>query len=335
LIATAVWTAVNGKRASYEKLHRWFRLFLRLALASQMFEYGMTKVIPTQFPAPSLITLVTPVGNLSPQGMLWTSVGASTAYEVFTGLAELAGGILLLIPGATVWGAVICLADMLQVFALNVGYDIGVKQVSLHLIAISIFLLAPDIPRLWDLFVRGRLPVRFTGNRLFATPFANRLALAGQILLGIYLIGMQANANWNYWRLEGGGRTRSPLYGIWNVEEVSLNGEIRPAALNDYDRRWRRVIFETPERMVFQRTDDSFARYNAAIDVGKETIVMTKPASRTWKTDWKYSRQGSDRLILDGHMDGYDVHVVATLVDLNTFPLRDKGPHWIRQDAPR
>jgi hypothetical protein len=56
------------------------------------------------------------------------------------------------------------------------------------------------------------------------------------------------------------------LYGIWNVERLSVDGQVRPAELNDYDRRWRRVIFDTPGEIVFQRTDDSFARYGLSLE---------------------------------------------------------------------
>ena len=84
--------------AEYVTLHKWFRLFIRLALAAQMFDYGMAKIIPTQFPAPSLVTLVEPIGHLSLTDLLWTSIGASPAYRIFTGFAELVGGLLLLVP---------------------------------------------------------------------------------------------------------------------------------------------------------------------------------------------------------------------------------------------
>jgi len=51
---------LERERLSYEALDEWFRLFLRFALAAQMFYFGMAKVIPTQFPPPSLVTLVEP-----------------------------------------------------------------------------------------------------------------------------------------------------------------------------------------------------------------------------------------------------------------------------------
>jgi hypothetical protein len=92
----AVWWALD--RGPHERLRPWLRLLLRLALAAQMFYYGMAKVIPSQFPPPGLVTLIEPVGASSLSDLLWTFVGASLPYQIATGCAELLAGALLLTP---------------------------------------------------------------------------------------------------------------------------------------------------------------------------------------------------------------------------------------------
>jgi hypothetical protein len=57
VIATAVWSLLDGRRDSYVPLHKWFRLALRFALAAVMFIYGFIKVIPLQMPFPPLMRL--------------------------------------------------------------------------------------------------------------------------------------------------------------------------------------------------------------------------------------------------------------------------------------
>ncbi len=329
--ATVVWSALDRRRGEYIVLHKWFRLFVRFAVASQMFDYGMAKVIPTQMPAPSLITLVEPVGNLSLQGLLWTSIGASQSYQIFTGVAEVLGGVLLLLPRTTVLGAITCLAVMIQVFVLNMTYDIGIKLISFHLTLMILYLLAPELPRLWNLLVLDRGAGASTQPQLFRTPRANRTAAVAQIVFGVYLLGMYTSISWGYWYGQGGGGSpRSPLYGIWNVKELSIDGQVRPPDLNDYDRRWRRVIFDDPDTMVFQRTDDSFARYGAAIDVGSKTVELTKGRSRNWRSSFTFRRSAADRLTLDGGMDGYRVHLELQLVERDTFRLLNSRFRWVR-----
>ena len=46
--ATVVWSLLDRRRENYAGLHKWFRLFVRFALAGQMIIYGMVKVIPVQ-----------------------------------------------------------------------------------------------------------------------------------------------------------------------------------------------------------------------------------------------------------------------------------------------
>ena len=95
---TALWLRFDRLRTDDVRLHRWFRLFIRFGLAAQLFYFGMAKVIPAQFPPPSLVTLVEPVGQLSRTDLLWTFIGSSTAYQMFAGWTEVIGGILLVIP---------------------------------------------------------------------------------------------------------------------------------------------------------------------------------------------------------------------------------------------
>ena len=334
IVATVVWSALERRRENYVALHKWFRFGIRLALAASMFEYGMTKVIPTQFPRPSLTGLVTPVGNLSLSGLLWTSIGASPAYEIFTGCAELLAGVLLLVPRTTTLGALICLADMTQVFVLNMSYDIGLKQISFHLILLSLILLAPEFSRLANFFFRNRPVGPSTQPRLFHSSGANRAALLLQILLGVYLLGTYAYINWTYWHAAGDRSPRSPLYGIWSVEELSIDGEVRPAFMNDYDRRWRRVIFDVPSSVAFQRLDDSFARYGVSIDVYNNTIGLTKGGSKKWKADFTFERQAPDQLILNGEMDGHKIRAQLRLEEFDTFRLLNSHFRWVRPDEP-
>ena len=154
-------------------------------------------------------------------------------------------------------------------------------------------------------------------------------------MFGIYLIGMFTwVATRSYYADGGPGVPRSPLYGIWNVEELTVNGESRPAVLNDYDRRWRRAIFDTPNVVVFQRTDDSFAHYEAAIDTSRRTIALTKRNGGNWRAAFTFERPSSDRLVLEGTMDGSQLRIRLRLVEFDTFRLLNSRFRWIRPPDP-
>ena len=328
----AAWSWLD--RGRLDRLRVWFRLFLRLALAAQMFYYGMAKVIPSQFPPPGLVTLIEPVGASSLSDLLWTFVGAALPYQLAAGCAEVLAGVLLMIPATATAGAALALLDMLHVFVLNMAYDFGLKQISLHLLVMAAVLLAPDMRRLVAVFL-GRAAPAATHPPLFGSPRANRTALVAQVLLGAYLIATFAALSVRYWYGEGGGRApRSALYGIWNVEELEVDGEVRPAALNDYDRRWRRVIFDAPQVVVFQRTDDSLAHYDAALDGSGHSLTLTKDGSTTWRTIFTVQRTARDRLLLEGTMDGHRIRMRLALVELDTFRLLNSPFRWVRPPDP-
>jgi hypothetical protein len=279
-LSTVLWSVFDSQRENYVTLYKWFRLFIRFSLAGQMLAYGMFKVIPLQMPFPFLARLVEPFGNFSPMGVLWYSIGASPAYETFTGCAEMLGGLLLLVPRTTLFGALIFLADTVQVFMLNMTYDVPVKLLSFHLVLMALFLLAPDLPRLANLFFLNRPAGPSTEPQLFGTRRGNRIALAVQILFGIWLVALGAYGGWAEWHTLGGGRAKSPLYGIWNVEQLWIDGQLRPPLLTDYD-RWRRVIFDTPDRNTLQRMDDSLVRYSASFNLNDKTVRSQRTTTRT------------------------------------------------------
>src|SRR5688572_16955043 len=199
----------------------------------------------------------------------------------------------------------------------------------------ALFLLAPDLRRLANVFIFDR-PVEPSAHPpLFRTPRANRIALIAQLAFGVYLVGMFTNLTLGYWYGEGGGGyPKSALYGIWDVQELSVDGQVRPPLFNDYDRRWRRVIFDAPNRVVFQRTDDSFAHYGASIDVTHNILSVTKGNSRSWRSTFTFEQPASDRLILKGEMDGHRIEMRLQRVELDTFRLLNSPFRWIRPPAP-
>ena len=153
------WTLLDRRRTDYTGLYRGLRVYVRFYLAAVMIMYGSAKVIKAQFPNPPLDRLLQPFGDASPMGLLWTFMGTSESYNIFTGAGELIGGLLLTARRTTLLGALVCFAVMSHVAALNFSYDVPVKLFSMHLLAISLFLMAPDLGRLWG-DVRPQSPGR-------------------------------------------------------------------------------------------------------------------------------------------------------------------------------
>lgn len=328
--ATMVWSIFDRRRPSYVFLHKWFHLFLRFAAATTMVGYGMVKAIPLQMGAPGLTRLLERYGDFSPMGVLWTSIGASFPYERFAGCMELTAAILLFVPRLSMLGAMVLVADSIQIFTLNMTYDIPVKLFSFHLILIGLVLLAPEMRRLFTVLALNRGVGPSTMEPLARGLTARRLLTAAQIAIGAYAIGssyVDARAGWTRF---GAGAPKSPLYGIWNVEKLQMDGVERAPLVTDWG-RWRRVVFQTPTAVTFQRMDDTFAGYGASIDVAATSITVTKGTDKNWKARFSFVQPAPDLLVLDGEMDGHTVRMETRLFDRNRFLLVSRGFHWVQE----
>src|SRR5262245_35468392 len=271
-LVTVLWSVIDRKRANYIRMHKRFRVYVRFALATTFLSYGIEKAIPMQMPAPPLTRLLEPYGNFSPMGALWYSIGASFPYERITGWAELTAAALLFIPRTATLGAIVALFDSLQIFSLNMTYDIPVKLFSFHLVLMSIFLLAPEMRRLLNVLVFNRTaepstqPPLGTRRRAILTGVIVQVVLAACFFGGKYLTSRQRFYTF------GDGAPRPPLYGVWVIDKMQINGIERAPLVTDYE-RWRRLVVQSAGNqvlMAFWRMDDTFFPMPAIVDLNKK-----------------------------------------------------------------
>ncbi len=327
---TVAWSAASRRAANYDTAHKWYRLFLRFALGTTMLSYGAAKLIPLQMPFPSLARLLEPYGFFSPMGVLWSSIGASRSYEVFTGAAEMSAAILLFIPGTATLGAMVSLCCTIQIFTLNMTYDVPVKLFSCHLILMSLFLLAPDARRLLNVLVLNRPADVSTVPPLGSTARRIRIGIALQVVFALWLCVNQVWGSVNAWTTFGGGSPRSPLYGIWDVTFMSIDGVERLPLVTDHD-RWRRLTFDAPARMSFHRMDDTAVTFNNTIDITAKSLELTRAGDTTWKSTFSFNRPSPYLMTLDGAMDGRKVRMRLELLPRESFKLTTRGFNWVQE----
>ena len=332
---TAAWSLLDRSRASYVALSAWFQLFVRLSVGATMIGYGMAKAIPLQMPFPSLTRLLEPYGQFSLMGVLWAQVGASPAFERFTGFVELSAGVLLFIPGLTLLGAVVSLLASSFIFVLNMTYDVPVKLFSLHLVVMSLLLLAPERRRLLNVFVLNRAAGPRTAAPLVRRPLGRRVLVGLQLALGACLVftnfagSVQARATY------GSAAPRPLLYGIWDIETMAIDGKVRPPLTTDYE-RFRRVVISTATAVSFQQMDDTFVFYRAGVDAAARTMTLLRPNGTPATPEagrLVFEQTSPERLILDGDVEGRQIRMELRRVDHTRFLLLQSRFRWV-QDYP-
>ncbi len=326
--AALVWTLLDRKRANYARLHEWLRIYVRFFLAASMVSYGAYKVFPSQFPAPSLDRLIQPIGDASPMGLLWTFIGASKAYEIFSGAAEMLGGLLLLGRRTTLLGALVCIGVVGNVVMLNFSYDVPVKLYSSHLLLMAIFLTLPDLRRLADFFLFNRAAAPAEVRPLFRRVWLNRAALACRTLLLLGITGLALSQS--YGATVGRAPGESPFYGIWNVEELVIDGQTRPPLVSD-ESRWQRVVFDFPGLLAVQLMNQSRERYALKMDLPKKMLELSKRDDPKWKSALAFKHVGPGLLALEGTFDGHKLRARLRRTELPEFRLITRGFHWINE----
>jgi uncharacterized membrane protein YphA (DoxX/SURF4 family) len=328
-IATAVWSWVDRKRTNYDQLYQWLRVFVRMILAVAMISYGANKLIRMQFPEPPLYRFVDYYGNSSPMGLLWTFMGMSRAYSQFAGIAEMVGGLLLVVPRFTTLGALVTFAVMSNVLMMNFCYDVPRKIYSTHLVLMSLFLLLPDVRRLIDFFILNKKTEPAPVVPLLKDKQLDRWALYFQYGIGaVALVVCLQTARVNAAKYT----TYVPptLRGIWTADEFTVDGALQPALVSNTS-RWQRVIFDTPDIFYVQGMDSQIRTLTLQLDAARRTFTLSSPTNREWRATFTYEDPQPNRLVIDGNFGGHHVNASLSRTDLSQFLLLNRGFHMINQ----
>jgi hypothetical protein len=317
-ILALAWAITDRQIARDHKLHYWLRVAVRYVLAFWLLMFGMGKVIPnSQFFFPPLESLVKSLGDFSRYQLFWSSMGSSALYNGFAGATEVTAGLLLLFPRTVLLGALLSTAVMANVLALDFGYDISAKSLSIHLLVMAVFLLTPDLSRLAQflLFNRPTLPRNIEQPHSARWFKIGRISLKTALILYMFISATQGSLAIRHRRV-----TRSSLYGIYDVQEFSQNGAIHPPLTTDTD-RWRRLVFSTPGGVWIKKMDDSERYFAAEYDSAKGTLTILGNPKNSGKSILSCLRSDNEHLVLQGVFLNQSLLVKLARMDESKFPL--------------
>jgi uncharacterized membrane protein YphA (DoxX/SURF4 family) len=329
IVATAIWSWIDRKRTNYDQLYQWLRVFVRLTLAVAMISYGANKLYRMQFPEPPLYRYVDYYGNSAPQGMLWTFMGMSRAYSLFGGIAEMLGGLLLIVPRFATLGALVTFGVMSNVLMLNLCYDVPRKIYATHLVLMSLFVVLPDVGRLINVFILNRKTEPLPTVPLLKDPQLNRWALLLQYGIGVAALVVCLNTAHAY-AVKYSTYLPPAIRGIWAVDEFVVDGIPQPPLVTNQD-RWQRVIFDAPDIFYVQGMDSRIGNFALQMDLQKRTFTLSSPADPNWRATFTYEDPAPNQLLLDGTYNGRHFSVRLNRVDMSQFLLLNRGLHIINQ----
>ncbi|WP_216848928.1 hypothetical protein [Pedobacter sp. L105] len=250
-----IWTLVDQKSKSYHLLYYWIRVVVRYRAGIGIIGFGFTKLFPTQMPFPSLGLLNSNFGDYTAQKIYWLSVGIVPWYQVFGGIVEIAAGTMLFFRKTTTFGAVLLMGALGDITYVNYAYDGGVHVYAFYFVFLALFLLADDIPKLYNLLIRERytVPVRFYPDFNQPALKYSRIVLKTLTFVIFFVVLTYTEViNFKYDPYKQPATAGlKPLRGNYHVTEFRLNGQVIP--YNPLDTvRWQEATFENWTTLTFR-----------------------------------------------------------------------------------
>lgn len=327
-----LWSILDRQRTQYETLHDWLRTFIRYVLAFLLLNYAMYKIFLVQFPGPSLAQLTERFGDYSPTSLMWAFIGSSLTYTMFAGVAEIMAAVPLLFRKTTTLGALITFTVTFNITIMDFSYDVSVKMLCVHILVMALFLLLPDTTRLINFFLLNRATEPTQIHAPLTTKKWPLIATAARVCVLLYLFLQLPIHDWHVYKQNGAGAPRSPLYGLYQVNEFVLAGVTRPPLITD-SIRWRYVVLDAPNTIVIKQMDETLATYRMTYDAQRQEIHFTSTPEAPGESVLKVSRPDGNEMDLNGTFLGSAVQARLTRVDASSFTLVSRGFHWISETS--
>jgi len=335
LAGAAIWTAIQKNDQNIHVLHYWLTAFIRYYCAYSMFAYGLAKLYKLQFANPGPSALIQPLGTYSPMHLAWTFFGFSRTYNYLMGGAEFLSGLLLLFRRTTRLGAMLMLVVMVNVMAVNYGYDVCLKIMSTALAAMALFLLWQDRRRLIQFFILNRITMPESEWR---PSFRSKwMEHARWVLKYGFTLFILYDINHDIFTFKDGysdDRKLSAFHGVFNVQAFIRNGDTLAPLLTDTT-RWRRLVVQDFAGGLYasvKAMSDSGTSWQITPDTAAHRLMMIRRIDTTVKYPFHYTFLGKDSLHLVGKWKKDTVDIMLKKYDPNKFVLVNRGFHWINEE---
>lgn len=329
VLGTVLWSILDRKQASYNKLFYWFLVLVRIFLIFFLLSYGFSKIFKTQFPEPFLNRLIQPIGEMSPMGLAWTYMGHSEGFNLVVGFFEALGGFLLIPRRTQTLGALVTSGVMFQVFLMNMFFDIPVKIFSFHLLIMALFIFSIDARRFINVFIHNKA----TRIHEFYNPIKDKLyhkiIFWFKVCATVILVGLMTYQGYERERGPyGDKRETPPFYGIWEVKIFTLNGDTIPPLISK-DNRWRYLVIDKKNSAMIKHTNGTPEYLEFKVDSLEQNVTIK---SYQWEKEESFSIHKQDSiLMLDGSIYDNKIKAQFKAINLSKMELINRGFHWVNE----
>ncbi|QES89688.1 hypothetical protein [Rhizosphaericola mali] len=253
LVGALVWSLIDRKTQSYERLYYWLRVIVRFRAGIGIIGFGFTKLLPVQMPYPSLGLLNTNFGDFTAQKIYWLSIGIVPWYQVFAGVVECVAGAFLFFRKTIFLGALLLSSALGDITYVNFAYDGGVHVYASYFVVFSAFLLLYYVKDIYIVLIRQEVVV----PHWYVPVFAKRLRWTRfglkTVTITVFLVLLFYVQLINFWYdpyKQPAVAGEQALRGNYRVEEFTINGKALPYSPLD-TALWQNVTFENWSSLSF------------------------------------------------------------------------------------
>jgi uncharacterized membrane protein YphA (DoxX/SURF4 family) len=320
LMAALIILLVDKKQRTFKDLH-WFTVVVaRYYVAMIMLSYGFAKLHDGQFPANSIGRLEEKVGDMSPMGMVWTMMGASSGYTFVSGLLEVVGGLLLLFRRTKTFGALFSMTVMINVALLNFFYDVPVKIFSSHIVLFCLYIVSGDAVALYRFFILHQ-PSQLRFQKRTSDKKWKRITVTGLKWLVVVFFVLSSSSALFY------KPAAVPMEGAYIVDKFIINNQEIPS--ND-SIGWKKLLISSPGRTTVILNNDSTKAFQSVLDTEKKILMLRKIDQQDLYAYLHYNAQ-KDSIIFMGNKGSDSIKIKTVRKKKEDYPLNKRSFHWINE----
>jgi hypothetical protein len=323
-----------------------------------MFLFALYKFFKVQFPDLGFYTLTERVGDMSPMHLAWAFYGHSYEYNVFMGVAE-GAALLLFLRRTTALGAILIMAALANVIAVNYSYDVHAKMYPTALFIMALILFLRDAKSIFRFFFSNQAISLST----IKEPVYNKRwvriskSILKVVVIGYFLIASIRNTMSYKNSIEELLQAKSEYSGFYDIESFALNKDTLSL---ENPLHWRELIIGDGILEAVRFKEDSVAFVNIRPDK-RDLLLYGDPTVLSEKRQEVYNELGigddiyygmdsilvarkkisrfslespdSNTLELKGMIGNDSVFITARRrpLDLNEFRLLKRRFNWINE----
>ena len=314
IIAFLVAILLSYRKIDFVRVYPVLQWIISYYLSLQLLKYGADKLFKAQFYLPEPNTLFTPFGKLDKDLLFWSTMGVSRPYILFLGGTEILAALLLLFRRTRVAGALIAVAILCNVIAINFSYDVSVKVYSLFLLLLALLLSASFMLRLLRYgILQQPLEIKLVGDnridhhkRLF---IIRSLVVIVLFFEAFYPYVKRGNYN-------DDTAVRPFLHGAYEVQPDSAQTDIK------------RFFVHREGYMIFQDQQDIMTDYRLTIDTIQHQLLLNNYRLGAMHIPYEWNKEDSI-LTLQYTVNNKPCVLRGKATNWKALPALQYSFHWV------